>query len=64
MDGSDAVLTIQTDVEGRPDESVARIVERLEELGFLARRSTDASGAYTADEESEVTDRLRDLGYL
>lgn len=48
----------------RTEASVARVVARLEELGYLTRRDGDAAAAYTADEESEVTDRLRDLGYL
>jgi adenylyl-sulfate kinase len=57
-------LTIRTDVIERPEESVARLMSRLEELGYLPARDDGADSAYTADEESEVTDRLRDLGYL
>jgi adenylylsulfate kinase len=59
-----ADVTIPTDGTDRPEESVAGVVARLEDLGYLARREGQAGAAYTADEESEVTDRLRDLGYL
>jgi adenylylsulfate kinase len=57
-------LTIRTDGAEGPDASVDRIVSRLEELGYLAPAPADGEAAYTDDEESEVTDRLRDLGYL
>lgn len=57
-------LAIRTDEVERPEATVARIVGHLEGLGWVSRGDADASGAYTADEESEVTDRLRDLGYL
>ena len=60
-----AEVTIRTDGAEGPDASVDRIVSRLEELGYLAPASpADGEAAYTEDEESEVTDRLRDLGYL
>ena len=62
-----AELTIRTDGPEKAEASVDRIVARLEELGYLAPApATQASGdaAYSDDEESEVTDRLRDLGYL
>lgn len=59
----DVPVESSAEVEG-PEASVARVIGRLEELGYLARREGDATTAYTADEESEVTDRLRDLGYL
>jgi adenylylsulfate kinase len=62
--GSDEPVTLRTEPGQRPEEAVARIVGRLEELGYVAGRSADAGAAYTPDEESEVTDRLRDLGYL
>ena len=44
-----------------------RIVGTLEELGYLApapASPASSDAAYSEDEESEVTDRLRDLGYL
>ena len=60
-----AEVTVRTDGAEGPDASVDRIVSRLEELGYLAPSSPpDGEAAYTEDEESEVTDRLRDLGYL
>jgi adenylylsulfate kinase len=60
-----AEVTIRTDGAEGPDASVDRIVSRLEELGYLAPASpADVEAAYSEDEESEVTDRLRDLGYL
>ncbi len=60
-------LTIRTDGADGPDASVDRIVSKLEELGYLTAAEpfpAGADAAYTEDEESEVTDRLRDLGYL
>lgn len=61
-------MTIRTDGIETADASADRIVARLEELGYLARPTpaaeAPAGAAYTEDEESEVTDRLRDLGYL
>jgi adenylylsulfate kinase len=60
-----AEVTIRTDGAEGPDASADRIVSKLEELGYLALASpADGEAAYTEDEESEVTDRLRDLGYL
>jgi len=61
-------LTIRTDGPETAEASVDRIVVRLEELSYLAPATpapqAAADAAYTEDEESEVTDRLRDLGYL
>ena len=60
-------LTIRTDGAEGPDASVDRIMGTLEELGYLGPADASAGSddaAYTEDEESEVTDRLRDLGYL
>jgi adenylylsulfate kinase len=62
-----AELTIRTDGGETAEASVDRIVARLEELSYLAPATPaqpGADAAYTEDEESEVTDRLRDLGYL
>jgi len=60
-----AEVTCHTDGRETPEQSAARVVATLEELGYLPPASTpDGEAAYTADEESEVTDRLRDLGYL
>jgi adenylyl-sulfate kinase len=47
------------------EESVAIILRRLEELGYLPRQeATEDEGAYSAEEEQEVEDRLRALGYI
>ena len=54
-------VTARTDGSSSPESVAALVLERLEELGHLPR---DSGSAYTADEESEVSDRLRDLGYL
>ncbi len=43
------------------EESVAIILKRLEELGYL---SSDGESAYDDDEEKQVEDRLRALGYI
>jgi adenylyl-sulfate kinase len=52
-----------------PEQSAARVIARLEELGYIERRApvTMAAGAdsvYSEEEEDEVTERLRNLGYL
>jgi len=52
-----------------PDQSAARVIAKLEALGYVERRApvamaTGADSAYTDSEEDEVTERLRDLGYL
>lgn len=43
------------------EESVAKTLERLEELGRIDRVE---SAQYTQDEEAMIRQRLRDLGYL
>ena len=52
-----------------PEQSAAKVIAKLETLGYIERRApvavvSDADSAYTDEEEDEVTDRLRDLGYL
>jgi adenylyl-sulfate kinase len=59
-----AEVVCHTDGREMPDESAARVVAKLEEAGYIPASPAATSDAYTADEESEVTDRLRDLGYL
>ncbi len=44
------------------DESLARVLDKLEELGFVPARAED--DAYTAEEEAEIEARLAALGYL
>ena len=50
-------LVIETDKE-TPDQSVQRILAKLEELGYLEPEDTHS------DEAKQVTDRLAALGYL
>jgi adenylyl-sulfate kinase len=45
------------------EESTAVILSRLEELGYLSSEMPQA-GAYTQEEEQQVTERLRALGYI
>ena len=52
-----------------PEQSAAKVISKLETLGYIERRApaavaSSADSAYTDEEEDEVTDRLRDLGYL
>jgi adenylyl-sulfate kinase len=53
------------------EESMAIILDRLEELGYVSRADSgpptspvDGDGAYSEEEEQEVADRLRALGYI
>ena len=45
------------------EESMATILQRLEELGYLPATEA-ASDVYDEEEEKEVEDRLRALGYI
>ncbi len=52
-----------------PEQSAAKVIAKLEDLGYIERRVPVAVEAgldsvYTDEEEEEVTGRLRDLGYL
>jgi len=53
-------VVLDTDCE-TPEESVQKIMGKLESLGYLP--PTEES-VYTADEEEKVKKRLEDLGYL
>src|SRR5262249_27024701 len=53
-------VVVNTDVE-LPDESAAKIIARLEELGYVARSATES---YTEEDEEEVRRRLESLGYV
>lgn len=48
------------------EESAAKIMRALEDLGYIARRApvVGTEAVYSDAEEEAVTDRLRDLGYL
>ena len=45
------------------EESTAVILTRLEQLGYLSREGPQG-GCYTDEEEQQVTERLRALGYI
>ena len=45
-----------------PEESAAKVIAKIEELGYLEPEKT-ASG-YTKEEEEKVNERLKSLGYL
>ena len=51
-----------------PEESAARVIARLERMGYVAWRETalavDGPPTYSDDEEAEVAMRLRELGYI
>ena len=54
-------VVVETDKETL-EESLSKIVRKLEELGYVPPPDTD--NVYSADEEEEVEERLRALGYL
>jgi adenylyl-sulfate kinase len=52
-----------------PDQSAAKVIAKLEELGYTEHRApagafNGVESVYSEEEEDEVTERLRDLGYL
>ena len=49
--------------EETPEESLAKILAKLEEMGYIPK-AAPAEEVYTEEEEAEVEDRLRSLGYL
>ena len=51
----------QTDQE-TPEESVGKIIAKLDELGYIPRGEEEE--AYSAEEEEMVENRLRALGYM
>jgi adenylylsulfate kinase len=53
-------VLVHTDVE-LPEESAAKILARLEQLGFIAPYAGDG---YTEEDEEEVRRRLESLGYV
>ena len=53
-------IMIETDVE-TPEQSAARIIARLEELGLLAAKQ---DSGYSEEDEEEVRRRLEALGYV
>jgi adenylyl-sulfate kinase len=62
-------VTCYSDGRETPAQSAAKVLAKLAELGYTTPSAPAAAAAavdsvYTDEEEDEVTDRLRDLGYL
>ena len=60
-----AEVVVETDREG-PEESVARIVRKLEELGHIPPAHPEGAGIrqYQHDSDEDIRSRLKDTGYL
>lgn len=56
-------IAVHTNAE-TVEQSVDAIIDKLGELGYLPREFATAGGAYTAEEEALVEERLKNLGYL
>jgi adenylyl-sulfate kinase len=56
-----AEVVCDTDRE-TPEESAAKVIAKLEELGYLAAPGTE--GVYSEEEEEKVRKRLEALGYM
>ncbi len=54
-------IVVDTSIE-TPQESIAKIIGELEDLEYTPRKADDA--AYSEDEERQVAERLRELGYI
>jgi adenylyl-sulfate kinase len=50
--------------EETPEESVVKIIARLEELGYIPEAPDEEEKAYSQEEEEMVEERLRALGYM
>jgi len=57
----DPEIVVDTSIE-TPEESIAKIVAKLEELGYIPQAPEQM--AYSEEEEKAVEDRLRALGYI
>jgi adenylyl-sulfate kinase len=62
-------VTCYSDGRETPEQSAAKVIAKLEGLGYVERRVLVAApgavdSVYSEEEEDEVTERLRDLGYL
>jgi adenylyl-sulfate kinase len=58
-----------SDGRDTPEQSAAKVITKLEQLGYVERRALVAAArgndsVYSEDEEAEVTERLRELGYI
>jgi adenylylsulfate kinase len=59
-----AEVVVHTNVE-TPEQAADKIISRLAELGYVTGEPVLAgAGAYTAEEEALVEERLKNLGYL
>ncbi|MFQ5707297.1 MAG: adenylyl-sulfate kinase [bacterium] len=57
-------VVIET-LKEEPQESVNKILVKLEEMGYIAKDSQDGSDhAYSDEEETVIKQRLTDLGYM
>jgi adenylyl-sulfate kinase len=61
-------VTCYSDGRETPEQSAAKIVAKLEHLGYIERRepifASNGHESYSEDEEAEVSGRLRELGYI
>ncbi len=58
-----AEVVVNTDTETH-QESVGKILARLEELNYISQASGDQDQVYSEEEEQILEDRLKALGYL
>jgi len=56
-------VTIDSGIE-TVEESLANILRKLEELGYVPPAAKETETPYTSDEEAEIEARLEALGYL
>ncbi len=54
-------IVVDTSVE-TPQQSIAKIIGKLEELEYVPQKADNP--AYSEDEERQVAERLRELGYI
>ncbi len=59
----DPEVIVDTDQED-PEESVAKIIAKLEGLEYIPPASEEDQSVYSEEEEKILEDRLRSLGYL
>jgi adenylyl-sulfate kinase len=62
-------VTCFTDGRETPEQSAAKVIAKLEHLGYIERRKpidvmSNGHAAYDEEEEAEVAGRLRELGYI
>jgi adenylyl-sulfate kinase len=56
-------VVVNTGTES-PEQSLAKILSKLEELNYVPPAPAGEDGSYTAEEEQILEDRLKALGYL